>query len=74
MVEDDEHVEKRKVDGDHGEEVHRPGNIQVVVQEGKPVHRFVRILGTEHVLTNGVAAGPIAAEKSQGVPDSFGTP
>ena len=74
MVEDDEHVEKRKVDGDYREEVHRPGDVQVVVQEGKPVRRFVRLLGTEHVLTNGVAARRIAAEKSQSIPDSLGTP
>ena len=47
----------------------------MVAQERQPVRRLVRlILRMSHVLADGIVTRGIAAEKSQSVPDSFGTP
>ena len=74
VFEDDKPIEKRKVECDHGKEVHCPGDAQMVAKKRQPVRWLVRCLGTRHVLADAVSARGIAAEKTQCVPDSFGTP
>jgi len=74
MVQDNKDVQDLKMEGGYGEEVHRPGYLYMVTQEGQPGLGLVsssRLL--DPVLPDGVRAGWIETQQQMSM-DCFRTP
>jgi len=75
MMEDNEDVKDLESNGGHGEKVHSPGGVRMIVREGQPVLRLLSSsFRLDHVLANCIRAGRIETEKDQMSMDPFSAP
>ena len=75
VVEDEEDIQRGKVESRDGEEIDGPGYVHVITQKRQPCRRSVtRFSRPVHVLAYSVRTGRVVPEKNEGVVDPLGTP